>query len=198
MVKKGLVGLAVVFVMLLGGIFLDGSGIFLPSAGKPVSLGNALHLAQTNSAWTVNEETTTSGPWTGQMQMLYKPVKPLVVDHHPRARFDVVVSERLEYHGIFPPTLISWPDMVEWPKGEGGASQGPPIKPMKLNLGTFLYANYSVNSPNMLISAAELHKAFTTANFDIVWRSLTALPPTQFWAIGPVHTRVLAFKTSLP
>ncbi len=198
MIKKWVLSLIGFLIVVVGWIFLDGSGGFLPSAGKLLSAGNIVRLAPKHKAWTVNEETTTSGPWTGRMQMLYKPDKPIYFNHHAVARFDVVVSEALEYHGMFPPTLLKWPDMAEWPKTYGAPSQGPPIRPMKLKSGTFLYANYGTDSPTQFISLAQLHKAFSTASFIIVWRSDRSLPFTQFWGIGPVHTRVLSFTTSLP
>lgn len=191
-------GFAAIVVIFGGWLGLEGVGLFLPSAGTPLTIGNTIALAQEQSPWTVEEEMATSGPWRGVLQMRYKPTAPLVRNHHSPSQFDVVWSEKLQYHGLFPPTLLQWPDVMSWPKGIGGGSQGPPIQPMRLNLGTFMYANYQSREPDMPISLAQLHAAFDTATFDIVWRGFTALPPTRLWSVGPIHTRIVVFKTSLP
>lgn len=199
MVKRRLLGIVVpVLIVVAGGISFDGLGAFVPSAGHSISTNTKMANQSLNeSAWTVNEETATAGPWTGRFSMRYKPAKPLIVGHRSIARFDVVYSEELDYRGMFPPTLLNWPDVVEWPKGQGGASQGPPIKPMRLKLGNFVYANYRVVDPDMRISATQLNKAFDTATFDISWRGVGAFPPTQLWNVGPIHNRIITFKTSL-
>ncbi|PSR35028.1 MAG: hypothetical protein C7B46_02395 [Sulfobacillus benefaciens] len=193
--RKGLIGFAATLVIFGGWLLLDGAGLFLPSAGTPLTIGNP---AQEQSHWTVEEETATSGPWQGMLQMRYKPIAPLVRNHHSQSQFDVVWSEQLQYHGLFPPTLLQWPEDITWPKGiAGGGTQGTPIQPMRLRLGTFLYANTLTKYPDMLISLTQLQTAFDSVKYDIVWRGFTVLPPTRLWSVGPVHTRSVTLKTSL-
>jgi len=196
--RKGLMGFAAIVVIFGGWLGLEAVGLFQPSAGTPLAIGNTVALAQEQSPWTVEEEAATSGPWQGMLQMRYQPIASHVRNHHSQPQFDVVWPEQLQYHGLFPPTLLQWPEVMTWPKGIGGGSQGPPIKPMRLHLGTFVYANALTKDPDIPISLAQLHTAFDTATFDIVWRGFTALPPTRLWSDGPVHTRIVVFKTSLP
>lgn len=174
----------------MGVVVLQGWGLFMISAELLPVDG-----PKPGGAWTMHRKIVTSGPWTGEMQMFDKPVTPLHVGNRQYTRFDVVVYEKLAYRGLFPPTLLKWPDIVAWPKGQGGASQGPPIRPEKFRLGVFLYANYSTQDPKEIISARQLQRAFDTARFDIVWRGFAAFAPSQLWGIGPMHTRVLASKS---
>lgn len=197
--RKSVIGSLAIGAMVAGWLGLEGIGLFLPYAGTPLlTIGNALALAQKPSPWTVEEETATAGPWRGILQMRYKPVPSQGRPESAYPHFDVVWAEQLQYHGLFPPVLLQWPDRMSWPKGVGGGSQGGLISPMRLHIGTFVYANYEVKDPDMPISLTQLHTVFDTATFDMMWRGFAAFPPTRLWSVGPVHTRILVFKTSLP
>ncbi len=187
MKKRMMVSIGILLGLVLGLLVVGTSGVLSPLA----VLAAAPDVNTMTPGWTHLSNTTQSGPWTGSVEIAYKPVASLRLGHRTYPQFDVKFSQQLTYHGRFAPQLTRWPYQIMWPPHVLGDPQEPVPSPTKIAPDTFAYGYNSFSATQVPISQAQLTHAFRTARFVVLWSGLRWLPPTGPLGWGPTHRPVL-------
>lgn len=182
--------------LIIAGITLIGS-----NAGAEVASPHLLKIPPPASAqWTVWKEHAQKGPWSSELVLYYKPVKPLHLGSKTYSRFDIWLFRYVLYHGSFPPVLIQDPNTITWVPGKA-PTQAPAVgwyAPVAVRSGVFMYGwqqDYIRSKP---ISITQLVQAFDSAYTQVVWKQEPLWPLTRVWGIGRTYQITFGFPTSLP